>query len=275
VRLSDKRRRFAIMGSGNVATHLAPALVSGGWDCVAAWSRSEEHAEQLARRLEAEGVTDRAAFLRMVSSDPSIDLLLLCVTDDGLAEIADELPSDLPATVLHTSGSTPMSILSRVRSYGVLYPIQTFSKSRAVEMSEVPLFVEANDDRAREVIRAITDALGSKAVRPLSSEERGRLHVAACFGCNFVNHMYALAADVLRDTSLSLSDLEPLLRETLAKGLAAADDPGSVQTGPAERRDTRTLRRHEELLRDDPSLLRLYRLLSLSIQERDKRRRDE
>lgn len=249
------------MGSGRVASHLAPALVRGGWRCSGVWSRTAEHAEALARRLGTDGTADRERFLR----ETEADLLLLCVTDDALRELARELPEGLSATVLHTSGSTGMSVLGRCSSYGVLYPLQTFSLSRPVDMSLVPLFVEWHDERAEQLIRRVAAALGTRELREVSSEERQRLHLAACLACNFTNHLYTLASDVLRGSSVHLTDLLPLMEETLSKAVAA-DDPATVQTGPAVRDDRSTMAVHRALLA--PELVPLYDLLTRSIQHR-------
>ena len=258
---------FAIMGSGNVASHLAPSLTRAGWRCRAVWSRSAEHADELASQVGAESTSDRALFAHLLQGDPSVELLLLCVSDDGLAEVAESLPPDLPATVVHTSGSTPMSVLSELRSYGVLYPLQTFSRSRTLDMSRVPLLLEWSGPEAEDRLRTLADALGSADVRHVTSEERGRLHLAACFGCNFVNHLLVVAQDLLQGTPLSLSDMRPLIEETISKALTAAD-PATLQTGPAVRHDKSTLQRHKALLRDDPHLTAIYQLMTQSIQER-------
>lgn len=258
---------FAIMGSGNVASHLAPSLTRAGWRCRAVWSRSPEHAAELASLVGAESTSDRDLFAHLLQGDPSVELLLLCVSDDGLAEVAESLPPDLTATVVHTSGSTPMSVLSGLRSYGVLYPLQTFSKSRALDMARVPLLLEWSDAEAEDRLRNLAGALGSDDVRHVTSGERGNLHLAACFGCNFVNHLLVVAQDLLRGTPLSLSDMRPLIEETISKALTA-DDPAALQTGPAVRHDTSTLQRHEALLRNDPHLTTIYQLMTQSIQER-------
>ena len=264
---SRESHTFAIMGSGNVASHLAPSLTRAGWCCRAVWSRSPEHAAELASPVGAESTSDRDRFAHLLLEDPSVELLLLCVSDDGLAEVAESLPTDLTATVVHTSGSTPISVLSGLRSYGVLYPLQTFSRSRALDMARVPLLLEWSDREAEGRLRALAGALGSEDVRHVTSEERGRLHLAACFGCNFVNHLLAVAQDLLLGTPMSLSDMRPLIEETISKALAT-DDPAALQTGPAVRHDKSTLQRHEALLRDDPRLTTIYQLMTQSIQER-------
>lgn len=263
----QKTHTFAIMGSGNVASHLAPSLTRAGWRCRAVWSRSEEHAVDLASKVGAKSTSDCAYFYRLLQEDPSVELLLLCLTDDGLSNVAKKLPPKLTATVVHTSGSTPMSVLSGVPSYGVLYPVQTFSKSRALDISRVPLLLEWSDPQAESLLRSLADALGSEDMRQVTSEERGRLHLAACFGCNFVNHLLAVAQDLLRETPLSLSDMRPLIEETISKAMAS-DDPATLQTGPAIRHDESTLQRHQALLNGDPRLTAIYQLMTQSIQER-------
>lgn len=134
-------------------------------------------------------------------------------------------------------------------------------------MSQVPLLLEWSDPEAESLLRALADALGSEDVRQVTSEERGRLHLAACFGCNFVNHLLTVAQDLLRETPLSLSDMRPLIEETISKAMAS-HDPATLQTGPAIRHDESTLQRHQALLNGDPRLTTLYQLMTHSIQKR-------
>lgn len=260
---------FAIMGSGRVASHLAPALVAGGWRCTTVYSRTAKHARALAEQLGAEWLTDREALYEELQGAEAPDLLLLVMNDDALRRVAQELPEGLRMTVLHTSGSTPMSVLERCRSFGVLYPLQTFSLERPLDMSRVPLFVEGSSSETMELIHRIAQSLGTEVVREVDSEDRTRLHVAACFACNFVNHMYTLAADVLEGSPIRLSDLGPLMEETLSKTIDS-EDPVAMQTGPAVRHDESTLERHRTLLRTmgDQQLTDLYDLVTRSIQER-------
>lgn len=108
--------------------------------------------------------------------------------------------------LVHTAGSIPMSVWEgHAERYGVFYPMQTFSKQREVKFQEVPFFVEAKRPEDVELLKAVAATLSEK-VYEASSEQRKSLHLAAVFICNFTNHMYALAADLLENTTcLSMS----------------------------------------------------------------------
>lgn len=257
-------QKFALIGSGRVPSHLAPAIVHGGIACTGVWSRTYAHAEALARKLDTAATAGLGDFIRR-ASDSGAEALLISVTDDAIPIIASALPRDLDIPAVHTSGSSPLEVLAPLPNRGVLYPMQTFSGEREIEVSEVPFFLEYNTDKAGDALKAFTEAIGAKNVRTITSEERVRLHLAAVFGCNFVNHLYALASKTLEGTSIPFSSLAPLLSETLAKALSF--DPKTVQTGPAVRRDSLTIERHLTLLRKEaPSLAEVYDLLTRSIQ---------
>ncbi len=253
---------FAVVGSGNVASHLATALCRSGAECVAVFSRTLDHAELLSTRLGTVATSDLLEFFGLVAS---VDVVFLAVADNAIPLVVESVPSDFSPVVLSTSGSTPISVLGSIPHHGVLYPMQTFSKGREVMMAEVPFFVEYGDEHVAKVVQEVARRLGTKSVSELSSENRMRMHMSAVFGCNFVNHMYALAEKCLEGTGVPFSALAPLLEETLRKALG--DSPVRVQTGPAVRNDTQTLERHMQLLENQPQLRRLYKILSDSIYE--------
>ena len=256
--------KFALIGSGRVASHLSEGLVRGGLECIGIWSRTLSHAETLAEKVGSKALGSLDDLIA-VSRAKSISFLLISVSDDAISGVVENLPRDLPIPVFHTSGSTGIEALEPLTHRGVLYPLQTFSPEQEVDLSAVPFFVEYTTLRAKEAVEVMTSALQAKDVRLTTSEERLRLHIAAVFGCNFVNHLYALAAKVLRETSIPFSALEPLLKETLEKALTHT--PKSVQTGPAVRGDEMTLTKHVDFLRkEDDDLAFLYTLLSKNIQ---------
>ena len=99
--------------------------------------------------------------------------------------------------VVHTSGTMEMELLSHVSdSYGVFYPLQTFSTSRSAGFRGIPVCLEANTEPVRlqleELARKLTDN-----VYFIDSEQRKLLHVAAVFASNFTNFMNAVAEDLL------------------------------------------------------------------------------
>ena len=174
------------------------------------------------------------------------------------------------AAVVHTAGGIGIEALpARFNRRGVLYPLQTFTQGRSVDFAKIPLFVEGNDDSFTSELEAFARNL-SRTVYRADSDRRVRLHLAAVFACNFVNHLYALGGEILHGTELPFDVLKPLIAETAAKAVDSGD-PHRVQTGPAVRGDLPTLRRHEAALAHDPRLLRIYESLSQDIWETSKK----
>lgn len=248
-----------MIGAGNVATHLAQALKKAGYSITAICARSESSTQSLARLIgqEVQQVTDIARL-------PIADLYILAVSDNAISELATRWPKHCRrGTVVHTSGSVAMETLNGVgEHYGVLYPLQTFSKERSLDFSQVPCFVEGNSRETEQNLLLLAQKLSAK-VQLLSSELREKLHLAAVFAGNFTNHLYDLASQLTEKYGLSPDFLAPLLEETIAKAISLT--PHIAQTGPARRGDQNVLDKHLALLHDNPKMQILYQLLSDSI----------
>lgn len=255
-------KEVVIIGSGNLAEALARAVAgSATLHLRQIWARNAARGEAISRLT---GVPR--------SSDPDrlaqAECYLLAVSDRAVGEVAERLPISAGAAVVHTAGAVPMDALPFARR-GVLYPLQTFTTGREVDFRRVPLFVEASSPALLAELEEVAGAL-SNTVLWAGSAERARLHLAAVFVCNFVNHLYALGAEALAPTGLPFDVLKPLIRETAEKALAAAS-PAEAQTGPAVRGDRETLRRHLEIIGGDARLKTIYELLSEDIWEISKK----
>lgn len=243
------------IGAGNVATHLARALQAAGVTAEQVYSRTAASASALAQTLGC-GWTTEISEVR-----PGADLYIFSVKDNALEELVGELPPN-DGLWIHTAGSMPMELFAgHARHYGVLYPLQTFSKERPLSFRQIPLFIEGAtaEDTAR--LTALARRL-SDHVEVLSSERRRYLHLAAVFACNFTNHCYALAGKILAGQAIPFDVLLPLIDETAAKVHDLT--PAQAQTGPAIRYDENVIHKQLALI-DDPQLRELYRLVSQSI----------
>lgn len=235
-------KRIVMIGAGNVATHLAHALDNVG-SVVQVMSRDIAHASRLASTLRDAVAVDTP---EAVATDA--DLYVIAVNDDSIAPLAGMLDCT-HGTWVHTSGSVPMSVFEgRARRYGVLYPLQTFSRDMAVEMSEVPFFVEGSDDSTAREIHDIAGAM-SRTVYYADSELRRRLHVAAVFACNFTCQLWAEADALLGEAGLPFSTLLPLIGATFDKVKTVS--PREAMTGPARRGDRHIVETHKEMLDSD------------------------
>jgi predicted short-subunit dehydrogenase-like oxidoreductase (DUF2520 family) len=246
--------KVVVIGSGNVAQHLITVFEqSGNVELVQAYARHPEH---IAHLLPASKITGDAEHLA------EADVYIIAVTDDAIADVSAQLPFE-GRLVLHTSGSVAMEQLSANHRRGVFYPLQTFSKNKAVDFKQVPLCIEAENEADLQLLEQLASTI-SDNVYHISSGQRQALHVAAVFVSNFTNHMYTLGSDICRENNISFDILKPLIQETAAKVMEL--EPAQAQTGPAVRHDEATIQRHLDFLEDENQKA-IYKLLTDSIQQ--------
>lgn len=231
--------KIDIIGRGNVATHLYNAL-SNVSDVLIVNPHEPN------------------------SSRIDCDLCIICVSDKVIEKIALQL-ADHNAILVHTSGSIPMSVLaSRKEGYGVFYPLQTFTKGTELNYSEIPFFIEASDAQTKKILWNIASLITNK-IYEADSEARKRLHLASVFACNYVNHMFYIADQILNESSFDLTVLLPLINQTVEK--VSKITPYNAQTGPARRGDSEVIDNHINMLSDKPKLANIYSSMANSIRE--------
>ena len=233
--------KVVLIGRGRVATNLLPALQKAGHEVVSVNSRTLEELPTKA------------------------DVYIISVKDSALQEVARQATKGRESQLfVHTAGSMPMNIFSGLAThYGVLYPMQTFSKERLVDFNDISLFLETTDDVSMERLKMLAETL-TPHVYELDSAGRKHLHLAAVFACNFVNHCYALSAEVLAAKGLPFSVMLPLVDETAQKVHELA--PREAQTGPAVRDDQNVMQMQASMLEGKPEVKAIYEALSYDIQ---------
>lgn len=251
-------KRIVLIGAGNVATHLGIALHQAGYELLQVYSRSEASASELAARISV-GYTCSLEEIRC-----DADLYIISLKDDVLGELIPRIVKGREqALFVHTAGSIPMSVFEgHAVRYGVLYPMQTFSKRKELDFSSVSFFVEANSEEDCQCLEALAVSLTPNVIRA-NSKQRMALHISAVFACNFVNHMYALSARLLEKQGLPFEPMLPLIDETARKVHELC--PKDAQTGPAVRNDEKVINKHLAMLEDEPVLHELYEKISKNI----------
>lgn len=225
---------IAIIGTGNVATHLYKAFKDKEEVCL---------------------VNPRT--LDNFPSNP--DFILICVSDDAIGEIINKIPVN-DGIIAHTSGTVPLDVLKgKHADIGVFYPLQTFTKDVDLNYSEIPVFIEGNSLKVIEKLKSLA-RLFSENVRIADSKERGKLHLASVFACNFTNALAGIAYDILKDTQIEFKDIIPLMKQTVRKLTLLS--PDKVQTGPAMRGDQKTIDKHLRILSDYPEYKNIYSQLT-------------
>ncbi len=252
----EKIQKIAIIGAGNLATHLSLSFNNVGKDVIQIYSRTKDSAKQLAKKISSSYTNN----LKDLTSDA--DIYIVSINDSVLEGFLKKIYLK-DKLIVHTSGSTSMEVLKKTSSnYGVFYPLQTFSKDTALNFSSVTFCIEANNKRNTKLLVDLAKTL-SKDVRLCIYEERKIIHLSAVFACNFTNFMYVIAKDILDEQNINFEILKPLITETAKKVIN--NNPINVQTGPAVRKDMKTIKKHLEMLANHPDYKEIYDLISRNI----------
>ncbi|WP_294311599.1 DUF2520 domain-containing protein [uncultured Chryseobacterium sp.] len=244
--------QIVIIGSGNVAYHLARALVENKLLPVQIFGRNERELRYISEELNIPYSTKN-----LVDSD----IYLICVSDHAVEDVS-KIITKKNCLVAHTSGSLPMEVLKGEYRKASFYPLQTFSRSKVLDYSKIPFFIEAEDEKDMSILSELA-ARVSKNVMESTYEKRKYIHLTAVFACNFVNHLFSRAKEISDSQEIPFDYFLPLIDETIQK--IHEIEPKSAQTGPAVRNDRRILKLHEQLLTDES--LEIYKTMNHSIQK--------
>jgi predicted short-subunit dehydrogenase-like oxidoreductase (DUF2520 family) len=245
--------KIVIIGSGNVAYHLARAFQENNIPVSQLFGRNGNDLKFISDQLQIPFSTTRLA---------DADLYLICVSDGSISEVSKLITKE-NCLVSHTSGSLPKEILEGKYRKSNFYPLQTFSKFKDLNYKDIPFFVEADDEQDLELLQNLALTISDK-VMVSTYEKRKYLHLTAVFACNFVNHLFARAKEISDSQEIPFDYFLPLIKETTEK--IEILEPKLAQTGPAVRNDERVLQLHEALISNEEHL-KIYKIMNESIKK--------
>ncbi|MBR4089144.1 MAG: DUF2520 domain-containing protein [Bacteroidales bacterium] len=252
--------KINIIGAGNVAFRMALFLQGAGHSIECVYARDMEKAEKIVRALKR-GKNDVVAVDNM-EDIPHSDITILAVSDNAIMQVASQLPNKNDFTV-HTSGATPMSVLSDagLTNCGIFYPLMTLSMNKDIDIRLVPFLIEYSSDNGKDILVDIVNSLKAE-YKICDSYKRLQFHTAAIFTTNFINYSLSLAYDISHPDFVFLL---PSAIESVRK--AFLNTPAVSQTGPAKRGDTNTINKHIEVLSDEKFAehLEVYKFLTEKI----------
>jgi predicted short-subunit dehydrogenase-like oxidoreductase (DUF2520 family) len=249
-------------GAGRVGTALSRALFEAGFRMDLIVSPSEAGGKALAAQC-------NAVWSSELTFPDSTSVIIVAVPDHKLIEILKNIRCRQSTLVVHTAGSFGLDIFPEyITEKGVFYPLQTFSKDRKINFSDLPFLLESSSVKSSALLSKMAGSLSSK-VYFFNSEQRRMIHLSAVFVCNFTNHLLSCGKDISLKGDFPFEILYPVITETVLKAIDSG--PENSQTGPAIRNDTNTIEKHLELLSFSPQLQRIYKEMTLSIIEYHKR----
>ena len=245
--------QIVLIGSGNVAFHLAKAFSEAQIPISQIFGRNTTELQKISEQFSIPFSTETLA---------DSDLYIISVSDSSIAEVS-ALIKNKNVLVAHTSGSVSREALNGNYRKSVFYPLQTFSKSKNLDYSKIPFFIDAENENDEEILKNLASKI-SKNVMLANDEKRKYIHLTAVFACNFVNHLYARAKEISDSQGIPFDYFLPLIDETTQK--IHELEPKLAQTGPAIRNDEKVLKLHESLLTDEEKL-KIYKTLNESIKK--------
>lgn len=245
--------KVAIIGSGNVAGHLAPALKKGGYEITQVYTRKQNSGKELVKK------TGAALIHSFEEISPENEIIFICVSDYSIAEVASNIPKG-NYIVVHTSGSTHIDILKQAhKKSGVFYPLQTFTKEIKTDWKKIPICIEGSSKTITEKLEKVAKNIGGPIYK-INSKKRQQIHLAAVFANNFSNACYTMAATLLSKSRVDFKILLPLIDQTALK--THFSTPQQLQTGPARRNDQKVMKEHLALLNENKELANVYKQIS-------------
>lgn len=248
--------KLTIIGSGNVAFHLI--------------EKAKEISEisliqVIARNLNAlQNLNIEPGILCDFSGDlKSADVYLIAVSDDSISEVSQKLSIE-NKLVVHCSGTNSLKRIDKKNRRGVWYPLQSFSKEKTVDFKTIPICIEAEHQEDEALLKKLAKLYTDK-VHIICEAQRQQLHLAAVFANNFSNQMFAIAEELCIQKQIPFEVLSALTAQTFEK--IRNNSPKKVQTGPAIRKDHKTIEKHIEALLHQPLTQEIYKLITQSIQE--------
>jgi predicted short-subunit dehydrogenase-like oxidoreductase (DUF2520 family) len=247
---------ISFTGAGKVATALCRKIYEKGIKVDLIVSVSEENGRQLAESC-------CASWSPVPEFPVSTDLIIVAVPDHKLGSVLENIKCRTDTLVVHTAGSIGLELFpENISEKGVFYPLQTFSRERKVDFTDLPFLLESSDEQSSALLKELVSYIGAKAYF-VSLEKRIMLHLAAVFICNFTNHMLTCGKLVAEKAGIPFEIFYPLLNETVSKAIELG--PEKSQTGPAVRNDQNTIEKHLELLSFSPDLIRIYKEMTMSV----------
>lgn len=265
-----QQRTITLVGAGNLAQALGPALEKAGYRIDAVVTRdlpaSRKRAAALAKKL-------RAELVALGEPAPDSDIFWICHTDDALNSTARQLARHKPSgikgwkskIVLHSSGALSSNVLAPLKRAGAhvasLHPMMTFVPGTAPDLSKVPFAVEG-DAPAVVAARQIVHRLGSE-VFTIRKKNKVLYHALGSFASPMIVATLVTAERVGRAAGLTREQsrkvVGPILHQTLKNFLERGG--AAAFSGPIKRGDLETVRRHLRELKRVPGAREVYRAL--------------
>lgn len=258
----SRKPSITLIGAGNLASALAPALRRAGYriDEIVSRPTSRRRALDLARKVGARPVTSSNARL-------TADVVWFCVNDDAIRTSATEYAAHVKGRwkgkiALHSSGALASDELNTLKrkgaAVGSIHPMMTFVAGRASSMNGVAFALEG-DSAAVQAARLIALKLGGHPFE-IRKEDKVLYHAIGAFCSPLIVALLTVGEEVARQAQVPPSEIgrvmHPILRRTVDNYIERRST--AAFSGPINRGDLATVRKHLAALKKVPVARRVY-----------------
>lgn len=265
--------RIGIIGAGKVGTTLGKYLSIHGKNVTGFYSRTHESADEAATFAETETYS---SLCKLVEKS---DVIFITTPDGVIHQVwGDLLHQDISNRIIcHFSGSLSSHVFSGREEAGAsgisMHPMYAFSdKFHSYEQFHTAYLTLEGDPEAVAVMKPMWEAIGHH-VLTLKAEDKIKYHAAAAMASNEMLGLMQASLDILSECGFSEKDSMSLLTPLVQGNIASMLEKGCVNalTGPVERGDAQTVRKHLQAL-EGSKAGKIYQSLGSTMVELAKRR---
>ena len=265
--------RIGIIGAGKVGTTLGKYLSIHGKNVTGFYSRTHESADEAATFAETETYS---SLCKLVEKS---DVIFITTPDGVIHQVwGDLLHQDISNRIIcHFSGSLSSHVFSGREEAGAsgisMHPMYAFSdKFHSYEQFHTAYLTLEGDPEAVAVMKPMWEAIGHH-VLTLKAEDKIIYHAAAAMASNEMLGLMQASLDILSECGFSEKDSMALLTPLVQGNIASMLEKGCVNalTGPVERGDAQTVRKHLQAL-EGSKAGKIYQSLGSTMVELAKRR---
>ncbi|GAA5520951.1 DUF2520 domain-containing protein [Aliifodinibius salicampi] len=254
-----------IIGLGALGTTLVRALVEKGVEVKSVYNRTSKTAYSVARKLNIDIAGGFPSGINELG-----EIVFITVSDGAISEITARLKklsgNVEDHTFVHCSGSESAELLSPLRKEGgavaSFHPLQTFTSSSTTDDFSDIFFSLQGDEKSFGLLRKIAKSLGAKAME-VTASQKSHLHVAGVMASNYLHALLQSSVSLAEISGLPAEDIKrallPLVQTSLNNAKQSSFE--AALSGPIKRGDITTVKKHLDILKDNPELLEVYKTL--------------
>ena len=245
--------KFGFIGAGKVGFSLGKYLADNNQTVVGYYSEFEEDAEEAAEFTGSKSYSN----IELLVKDS--DVLFLTVTDGMIETVWNQIKdTDIRGEIIcHTSGALSSEVFSDISKHGgfgfSIHPLFAVSDKyhSYKELSGSYFTIEGSKEKIKDM-KSLFEGLGN-TVCIISKEDKVKYHGAAAIASNLVVGLIGLSEKLLIecgfDEESAHNALVPIIKGNIRHILNDGCD--NALTGPIERNDISTVKKHLAVLETD------------------------